>query len=233
MQVFKNMIMIFQCRNKRNIKMQWVTCILVNRRITRLCGKKWCNWNGKENIGKHNLWHKEWLTMDPTWFQHLEKKTNRKIRQAISNSKFWGRHAMFAIFVGVCFGAQIGFATACLLFVILKFQREQRLEEQVGNLVKIIFSLFQSTYLIKNIMNLSIILSGHEQWISRKFLISMIIITIVFGPLIKMTVCIVNKGIYSLLKLRDPCSNYGNVCFPLNVAIFIIWNLVIWNQGKH
>lgn len=215
--------------------MQWVTCILVNRRITRLCGKKWCNWNGKENIGKHNLWHKEWLTMDPTWFQHLEKKdkqenqTNNKQFQILRSScdvcnfcwrVLWHR-------------TQIVFATACLLFVILKFQREQRLEEQVGNSVKIIFSLFQSTYLIKNIMNLAIILSGHEQWISRKFLISMIIITIVFGPLIKMTVCIVNKGIYSLLKLRDPCSNYGNVCFPLNVAIFIIWNLVIWNQGKH
>lgn len=65
--------------------------------------------------------------------------------------------------VCVCFGTQIVFATACLLLVILKFQREQRLEEQVGNSVKIIFSLFQSTYLIKNIMNLSIILSGHEQ----------------------------------------------------------------------
>lgn len=49
---------------------------------------------------------------------------------------------MFAIFVGVCFGAQIVFATACLLFVILKFQREQRLEEQVGNLVKLFFRFF-------------------------------------------------------------------------------------------
>lgn len=96
-QVFKNMTMNFQCRNMRNIEMPWVRCILVNRLITRLCGKKWCNWNGKENI--ENIIYD--TKSDSPWTLHdfgiwKKRQTGKSDKQlAIANFEFGLRCSRF------------------------------------------------------------------------------------------------------------------------------------------